>query len=169
MSSLQSECLSVCFVVIEGRLTSCHNYACIQSSVSCPSLGWWPFYGTPPPTDHRDKIELQWSKHKISPNNHGRLAAKLYFICGINSFPNSPSVLSTFSIPSLTTSAWSDRKNVKSKSDHYWGRSSYQDLINLWVDIPRYGRTGGWWRDRVTSSPSLHFLLSVSTSEPGIH
>lgn len=101
---------------------------------------WWPvflvsrlvtfLYGKPPPTGPTHKMELQWSKHKISPNNNP--AGQLYFISPINSLPNISSLRPPVKIPSpIYISASTNRRNVKSKSDHYRGSSCYQEFINL--------------------------------------
>ena len=123
--------LASCLFVGKERDQTQYNYYCGAS---------WPvflvsrlvtfLYGKPPPTDPTDKIELQWSKHKISPNNHP--ARQLYFISTINSLPNISSLLllSRYSCPP-TFLLGQIGEMLSPNPIITGGRRRYQEFINL--------------------------------------
>ena len=143
----------LCLFCSAGRKTgpSCHNYACIaQCFLSRAGLVTFLWHATPHWSERQNRTSMVKTQNFTKQSS--KLAAKLYFICGINSFPNSPSVLSTFSIPSLTTSGWSHWSNVKSKSDHYRGLTVIKTWLICWL-ISLQISPDDWWWDRVTQSP----------------
>ena len=156
----------LCLFCSAGRKTgpSCHNYACIaQCFLSRAGLVTFLWHATPHWSERQNRTSMVKTQNFTKQSS--KLAAKLYFICGINSFPNSPSVLSTFSIPSLTTSGWSHWRNVKSKSDHYRGLTVIKTWLICWLiswDLPRWLVVRSCYPVSTSSCHSPPCLASIS-------